>query len=208
MTIDEIIRSRGIKEVVHFTSHGGLLGALHSGAVKSRERLPAEVDLKYIYKPNAAIRKDAAWLDYVNLSISRINIDFFEVSCRWHREEDLWWCILAFDPEIMTHPGVYFATTNNMYTGVSRRTGGEGLARLFDPTIERWWNNTVQRPDGCPEEWTSCIQAEVLYPQEVPIHYLSRVYVENGDDQDEVYAQLHMLGKEHEVVVDPRRFVR
>jgi hypothetical protein len=76
VTIQDIIQARQITEVVHFTTHRGLLGALHSRAVKSRMRLPAEVDLKYIYTPNAEYRKDKAWLDYVNLSISRINCEF------------------------------------------------------------------------------------------------------------------------------------
>lgn len=208
MTIEEIVSNHEIKEVVHFTTHGGLLGALHASAVKSRQQLPADVNLEYIYRPNAVIRKDAAWLDYVNLSISRINIDFFEVSCRWHRAEDLWWCVLAFDPALMMDSGVYFATTNNMYTSVLRGVDAKGLSRLFAPTIERWTGNIVRRQTNCPTEWTTCVQAEVLYPHEVPISYLRRVYVQKEEDQDEVYAQLHMLGIEHDVLIEPNKFLR
>ena len=49
-------------KVVHFTTHTGLLGTLHARAVKSRQRLPSEMDLELIYKPNAFYRKDAEWL--------------------------------------------------------------------------------------------------------------------------------------------------
>lgn len=207
MTIQEIIERRGIIEVVHFTTHRGLLGTLHSRALKSRNRLPREIDLKYIYKPNADTRKDVGWLDYVNLSISHINSAYFSSSCRWHREEDLWWCITAFDPVILTHPNVHFATTNNMYTGVSRGTGPEGLERLFAPRIVRWYRNVVIRAANLPESYTTCEFAEILYPGEVSIDFLRRVYVERGEDQDEVYAQLHMIGVQGiDVVIDPTKF--
>lgn len=207
MTIAKIIASRGITEVVHFTTHTGLLGTLHAKAVKSRQRLPSEMDLELIYKPNAVYRKDAEWLDYVNLSISRINADFFLSSCRWHRVEDLWWCILAFDPVILTHPGVVFATTNNMYTGVCRAPGPAGLERLFSPYTTRWNGNVVSRPPGLPMALTTCIQAEVLYPSELSIQHLRRVYVITENDQDEVHAQLHMIGIEGvDVTVAPSKF--
>lgn len=207
MTIQDVISRRQIVEVVHFTTHRGLLGALHSGALKSRKRLPAEVDLRYIYRPNAEYRKDKAWLDYVNLSISRINTDYFRSSCRWHREEDLWWCIMAFDPIILTHPNVYFATTNNMYTGVVRGSGAEALEQLFGPRILRWHGNSVARALTLPSSSTTCEYAEVLYPGEVAIEFLRRLYVIRGEDQDEVYGQLHMMGVSRvEVIVDSTKF--
>ena len=207
MTINETIVDRNITEVVHFTTHTGLLGSLHARAVKSRQRLPAEVDLELIYKPNAQWRKDTEWLDYVNLSISRINADFFLSSCRWHRAEDLWWCVLAFDPAILTHPGVVFTTTNNMYSGVCRAPGADGFDQLFSPYTTRWSGNVVTRSPDLPDAFTTCIQAEALYPKELSIQYLRRVYVVREDDQDEVCAQLHMIGIEGvDVTVAPSKF--
>jgi hypothetical protein len=209
VTIPEVIQKRKIIEAVHFTTHTGLLGTLHSRALKSRERLPGELDLKYIYKPNADFRKDTAWLDHVNLSISHINSEFFNVSCRWHRARDLWWCILAFDPIILTHEGVYFTTTNNMYTGVTRGTGASGLDRLFGRCIERWTGNTVVRAGDLPDCMTTCVQAEALYPGEVPIKFLKRIYVLTGEDQDEVHAQMNVYDLEGvEVLIDPAKFGR
>lgn len=207
MTIRGIIKRRAVTEVSHFTTHRGLLGSLHSGSVKSRQRLPAEVDLKFIYTPNAIYRKDPAWLDYVNLSISRINVVFFATSCRWHRVEDLWWCIMSFDPEILTHPGVYFATTNNMYTGVVHGTGAAGLESLFAPRVVRYNGNIAVRATQLADNLTTCVQAEALYPGELSVKYLKRVYVETNDDQDEVYAQMHMIGVFGvDVIVDAARF--
>jgi hypothetical protein len=207
VTIRDIIKKRGITEVLHFTTHKGLLGSLHSEAVKSRLRLPAEVNLKFIYTPNAIYRKDAAWLDYVNLSISRINSVFFATSCRWHRAEDLWWCIMSFDPEILTHPGVYLSTTNNMYTGVERAAGAAGLERLFAARIVRYNGNIAVRSARLEDNFTTCEQAEALYPGELSVKYLRRVYVETNEDQDEVYAQMHMVGVFGvDVITDSKRF--
>lgn len=207
MTINEIIEQREITEVLHFTTHRGLLGALHSRVVKSRKRLPADVDLQYIYLPNANFRKDVDWLDYVNLSVSRINIDFFKACCRWHRAEDLWWCIMSFAPVIMTHEGVYFATTNNMYTGVKRGMGAVALESLFAQRVTRWSGNMAVRSLDSPSHFTTCVQAEVLYPGELSVKYLRRIYVIRAEDLDEVHAQLAMTGFQAvEVLLDPERF--
>jgi len=53
MTIDDIVIQRKISEILHFTTNEGLLGILYSGALKSRQCLPQEKQLEYIYKPNA-----------------------------------------------------------------------------------------------------------------------------------------------------------
>ena len=73
-------KSRGITKVVHFTTLKGRVGILASKAVKIRCRLPKNQYLKHVYRPNAAFRKDRDWLDYVNLSIERINDWMFDTS--------------------------------------------------------------------------------------------------------------------------------
>jgi len=207
MTLQDVVASRDISEILHFTPHHGLLGTLHSGFVKSRKRLPSEMDLQHIYKPNAVFRKDKEWLDYVNLSVSSINVDFFRSSCRWHREEDLWWCVLSFDPEILRHKGVVFTTTNNMYTSVRRATGSAGLEAMFAERVERWGGNEVHRRKDALSYQPTCSYAEVLYPQELSTEYLRKIYVQTVQDQDEVYAQLGLVGHaEVNVIVKPSIF--
>ncbi len=190
MTINEIFRQRQITEILHFTTNEGLLGILYSRFIKSRQRLPKEKTLENIYKPNAAFRKDKKWLDYVNLSISRINYQFFDVSAnRWHRDRNIWWCVLSLDPVILSHPGVYFATTNNMYTGVRRNTGAKGLNALFDSSIIQWAGQIVRRNPDLQAKFPTCSQAEVLYPEELPTKFLQRVYVSTGEDHDDICGQ-------------------
>jgi hypothetical protein len=190
MSIDEIIKQRKITEVLHFTTNEGLLGILYTRSVKSRQKLPKEKTLEYIYQPNAVFRKDKYWLDYINLSISRINYQFFDVSAnRWHRDRNIWWCVLSFDPVILSHSGVYFTTTNNMYTGVRRNTGGKGLQMLFDSLIIQWAGQIVRRDSDLPAKFPTCSQAEVLYPGELSTKFLQRVYVSTGEDHDDICGQ-------------------
>ena len=190
MSIDKIIKRRGITEVLHFTTNEGLLGILYTRSVKSRQKLPKEKTLEYIYQPNAVFRKDKDWLNYINLSISRINYQFFDVSAnRWHRDRNVWWCVLSFDPVILFHSGIYFTTTNNMYTGVRRNTGEKGLRALFDSLIIQWAGQIVRRDSDLPAKFPTCFQAEVLYPGELSTKFLQRVYVSTGEDHDDICGQ-------------------
>ena len=109
VTIQEIISDRRIESVLHFTTNRGLVGILANGSLLSRHRLNDDQYLEHVLHVNAANRPEAAanfdksenWLDYVNLSISEINRRFLEVSKRWHNNSDVWWCIFAFDSDIM-----------------------------------------------------------------------------------------------------------
>src|SRR5260370_30941896 len=102
MNLADFVASRGIKEIMHFTTNRGLLGIFATGYVKSRNRLPEESQLEYLFLPNTDYRKDADWIDYLNLSISQVNKRFLAWSRRRTRnDERLFWCILAFDPAIL-----------------------------------------------------------------------------------------------------------
>ena len=195
----EIVRAaeeRDIGDVVHFTTVSGALGVLASRAVMSRRRLPAEQYLEHVYRPNSPIRKDQAWLDYVNLSITRINDWMFEHSVRWHIKDDNPWVVLAFDPVLLGDPGVVFATTNNIYPACRRAEGLDGFLNLFAHSVTgRTYPVTVRhdRTDKQPN-WPTDRQAEVLYPGEVPCEYLRRIDVQREDTIDTMHGILGGLG--------------
>ena len=198
MSIIDIVRQRDIKQVLHFTTNRGLVGILDSGFLKSRKRLEKDQRLEFIFSPNAAFRKDRAWLDYVNLSLTRINSQFFDVSKnRWHRYRDIWWCVLSYDPVILTHEGLYFTTTNNFYSGVRRATGPDGLEVMFGPKIfqyrDRKGDHIALRNDAMSQALPTCMQAEVLYPRQVSTDFLQQIYVATEEDADEVHGQLEAL---------------
>jgi hypothetical protein len=208
MGIEELIAARGIREILHFTTNRGLLGVLATQRVKSRKRLPDDAQLEYLFLPNTEYRKDIAWIDFVNLSVSRVNNRFMNWSRRQPRNERLFWCILAFSPAILLHSGVRFTTTNNIYTGVRRGVLAEDLEALFAPRVHQWGPYYVDRgartTDCCP----TCEQAEVLYPRELSVEYLDRIYVVDHETQDEVHAMIGAVGCfDYDVVVDPLKFI-
>lgn len=215
MTISEEIQRRGIQEVLHFTTNRGIVGTLAMGALCSRHRLSKEQYLEYVLHVNSANRPEAArffdksqnWLDYVNLSISEINRRYFEVSLGWHRDQDIWWGILSFDPCVMTHEGVFFTTTNNSYEPYcDRREGLDGLNLLFQHRVQRKNDWYVQRA-GRAANLPTCEQAEVLYPGAISTDFLRRIYVKEGDQQDRARGWLREFGLPNvEVSINPTKF--
>lgn len=216
MTLAQRILHRGITEVLHFTTNRGVVGTLACQALLSRRKLPENSYLEHVLHPNAKSRpetstyfdKSADWLDYVNLSISELNRRFFLVSERWHADQDVWWAILSFDANIITHEGVYLATTNNGYDLCRRQKGVDGFEALFAPRIGRksptWSVSRGDRPDFLP----TCEQAEVLYPEHVSTEHLRRIYVKTGEHGDCVRGWLRELGPQGvDVVVNTQKFI-
>ena len=194
MTIKHIIMKRGIEEILHFTTNAGVTGILASGALLSRQCLPADKYLEYIYRYNCRDRsRDSGWLDYVNLSITSVNRRLFGISKgKWHSGMDGFWAILSFSPEILMHPGVYFATTNNAYPDVKRNQGPEGLEALFADTISSY-GKMLKRNPTTPNNQPTCPQAEVLYPGKLSINYLRRIYVDSPDHACAIESQFGLF---------------
>ena len=214
MTVQQMISTKNIQSALHFTTNRGLVGILAVEKLLSRDRLEDEQYLEYVLHVNSEQRPEAAadfdkqenWLDYVNLSISEVNVRFLTVSRNWHRNADVWWCILDFGAIIMTHRGVAFATTNNSYALCERNVGGAGLEALFEDRIPLKAGWEVQRGRRAAHLPT-CEQAEILYPGAVSTKYLRRIYVGEDEHRDVVGGWLQEF--EHkgvEVVVSRRKF--
>ena len=221
MSLHEAIAERGITEVLHFTTNRGLIGSLASHSLRSRPLLGEDAYLRHVLQLNAKVRPEESalfdktedWLRYVNLSISEINRRFLDASRNWHTNNDVWWCILAFAPVIMTHNGVWFTTTNNGYDQCQRAQAKDGFDALFVPNIRRKqhgyngnpWN--VQRWKRDPALPT-CEQAEVLYPESLSLKYLTTVYVEKAEHHDIVVGWLEDFNYSNvNVLIQPQKFI-
>jgi hypothetical protein len=69
------------------------------------------------------------------------------------------------------------------------------------------YSTEIRRHEALPHFWTTCEQAEVLYPGELSLDHLQRIYVAKGFDQDDVYGQLAAIGwRDVEVQIAPERF--
>lgn len=205
----EVVRRREIATVFHFTTNIGLIGTFASKALKSRALLDQDLYLEHLFTANNPIRKDPSWVDYVSLSISRINTEHFEYSRRNHLQDDLWWCVVQLDPEVLCHPGVVFVTANNIWPRAIRGTGHKGLDALFAPSVPGKYDAVHRRHDGMSPAWTTCDQAEVLYPAEIPSSYLLQIIVQNDLHAADVEAGLGATGHpDVPITVDAELFVR
>jgi hypothetical protein len=214
-TVAEIVSTRKITEILHFTTNRGFLGSLAAGLLLPRSKLESEQILRHIIFKNAPHRseededfdKTENWIDYVNMSISAINAAMLAYSERWHAGKDISWFVMAFDPVILEHYGVYFSTTNNIYPFTRRATGGGGLDALFASFVPRksgWSASRGRRPPHL----TTCQQAEVLYPKGVPMAHLRAVYTREEGDGDWVHAMLATYNRSDvSVLHDPAKFV-
>ena len=169
--------------------------------------LANEQSLEFILKYNAPYRSDPAWLKYVNLSISRINQSFFDHAGSWHKDPGLFWVIIGIAPEVLTHDGVYFTTTNNIYPACIRGKSSDAFEKLFARKVLGRYSAEILRRTDHPDHWTTCPQAEVLYPGPVPTKYIQSIYVRNESDLSAVYAQMAALGVQpYKVKVAPEKF--
>jgi hypothetical protein len=205
LTVAETVRKRGIVEVVHFTPSRGVLGTLAARAVLSRARIHDEAILEYIARVNANRILDPGYENTVHLSITAINSSFFDVSARWHPDDD--WAVLAFDPVILQDNGVIFCTTNNAYPACSRGRGREGLEALFSPRVLGRYGAPHTRAAGMAANLTTDEQAEVLYPERLSTEFLRAIYVREEDFADQVHAHLGAVNHaDVQVVIAPDRF--
>jgi len=209
LSVSDLIAARGINEVVHFTTNHGCLGTLYTGTLLSRARLQEDEMVRYLFGANAELRRDLSYLDHISLSLEHINAEFYGISAnKWHRNEPIFWCILAFDPIVLTHDDVVFVTTNNIYSSVVRGTGEAGLARLFGDKIHRWHGVPAAiRVPATRSCYPTCFQAEALYPGSLSTEHLQRIYVRSATDQSEIIGFLKAtFHREIDVLVAPEKF--
>ncbi len=111
-----------------------------------------------------------------------------DYSVRQHKEEEgLWWAVLGFDPAVLSHEGVWFTTTNNIYDVVNRGQGPSSLEALFAERVS-WghYGSVLTRNRSIDPAHTTCPQAEVLYPGVLSLEALKVVYVDNEENSDAI----------------------
>jgi hypothetical protein len=206
VSVSERARERGVREILHYTSNKGLMGCVMKGAVLSRERVEADPDVAFIFE-GVWERKDHAWLDYISLSVARINLDLF---CRSRNNfPERWWAILSFSPDILDDEGVWFTTTNNVYEDCCERGQGlTGFEAMYGSLIEwGYYGSRKLRSAAHQDAWPTDRAAEVLYPGTIPLAYLQTVYVPGQKHRRMVNAWTDSFDKpELNVTVGPAEF--
>lgn len=195
--IQRFVAKRGIQEVLHFTTSRGLLGVLDRRQLLSRKRVSEEQRLDSVKLLNCEYRKDPAWVDYINMSISVVNKDMLGYSKGWHDSDGIWWAVLSFAPDILDDDDVWFTTTNNSYESTVRRQHGiGGLRDMYSEPIP-WghYGSTKSRGSTIARNQPTDRQAEVLYPKKLKLSRLIGIYVAEAEHVDQIESWKSTLPK-------------
>lgn len=181
--------SRGVTELLHYTTQRGVHGTIASRALLSRARLDKDEYLEHIREP-VWPRKDPAWVDHISLSVSSINDELFRQS-RLHYPH-LWWAVISLDPVILDDSDVVFTTTNNIFPMVRRAGGVGGFEAMFgDPVYGKY--SSVHTRAGLSACQPTDRAAEVLYPGSIATERVQRVYVVDAEHKRTVLAWCEAL---------------
>lgn len=192
---------RGITRLVHFTPFQNLLGIFEMSGIWSRRRIGAYAKehgdlflLDYI-SWNDQQRYDNR-LDCVNLSIQHINAPLLRRFREKFAECDLW-CVLEVDPVCLQKKGVTFTVGNAASSYVKANGSACGLAGLSAAFAERvitgnsYGLREQTRAGLAPADPTDP-QAEVLFPEEIPLPLIKALVVENEEQLRRVKGAIHM----------------
>lgn len=190
----EVADEREITEVLHFTTEKGVMGSLQAGTLLSRERVQQNEDLAFIFT-SVWPRRDPEWVDYVSLSITRINSSLYQKAAK--HLPDLWWAVMSFSPAILDDPDVVFTTTNNVYDEVCERGEGvDGLEAMFKDRVPYGYYGSVKtRSSSRAKNLPTDLQAEVLYPEGIDLSQLQLIYVGQEQHRSLILAWCDVLGK-------------
>ena len=129
----------------------------------------------------------------------------FHSSTKWHLREDNPWVVLSFHPRILTHPGVVFTTTNNIYPSCRRSEGLAGFRQMFAEIVHGRYSEVHDRTDK-EEAWPTDRQAEILYPGVLSCEHLQRIDVQLEQSLEGIDGLLGALSKNVPVCYAPEVF--
>ena len=202
------ISSRDITELLHFTTNPGLTGIIATEQLLSRSQLSENQYLEHIYRPNSRYRREAPkYWDYINLSVSAINAQFFDICSKgWWRDSEMFWVVLSLRPDVAADSGVLFATGNMGYEGMLPSTGAAAWEGLFADRTYYGFGKYIRRASSLHPRYPTDSQAEVLYPRTLPITAVQRIYVQSDSDAARADSVVGIGQHDIEVVTDPSKF--
>jgi hypothetical protein len=91
---------------------------------------------------------------------------------------------------VLAQEGVLFVTANNIWPRSKRKVGSDGLEALFAQSVDGRYSSVHNRTEDMSDAWSTCDQAEALYPLEIPSSYLRCIYVRTDHHAADVEAGL------------------
>ena len=178
----DVIEKRGIEYLIHFTTTSNLSSILENRELMSRKILESN-DLAFdIIDPN---RYDDI-KQYINLSLSGPNTEMFKAKRRDYKDRN--WCVLKIDPKHIYDRETRFSYHNAAHT-VKLQDGISGdlsqFKKLFkqklDITNSYGTLNVVTRDTQLLPKYPTCVQAEILVKDSIPLESILEVCFESKE---------------------------
>ena len=186
------IKERGIEYLIHFTTTSNLSSILENGKLMSREILESN-DLAFDIIDSH--RYDDL-KQYINLSLSGPNTEMFKAKRRDYKDRN--WCVLKIDPKHIYDRETRFSYHNAAHT-VKLQDGISGdlsqFKKLFkqklDITNSYGTLNVVTRDTQLLPKYPTCVQAEILVKDSIPLESILEVCFESKEKMEEAKAAMH-----------------
>lgn len=194
--IRAFVQLRGIQRVLHLTRIENLPGIIEAQGILSRQSLDGW-DTARRFKRFDMDRLDGRRA-HVNCSISYYNMQMFYGLV--HKERiPIALCVIK--PDCLWHPDTLFSPINAATNAGARvRSGLAGLQSLFaERVIDK---KGAQTREMKPSELPTCIQAEVLVYDRVPLNDIMEILVQDSLGKQKVRA----AGWDGLILVSPQDF--
>ena len=163
---DYLVNERKVKEFVHFTSISNLINICKKGIITRHQLDNDKVDFDF----NDKDRFDGK--DRINLSITNPNINLFYKFRKQYPNKT--YIVLAIVPEILKdlhNKDCYFTSTNAASAAVQEAI----VEELFSGERE-----------GLPSDCTTDNQSEFVIKKNISSKYITKVYVKDENDKNQV----------------------
>ena len=175
-----IIASRGIKELIHFTNISNLETIIKYGILPRKE-----VDRRI---PTASVNDMNRYDTYTNATCLSVSFPNYKMFYKYQNEDkDARWAVLSLKPELLTNFDVkyFFFYKENAAKNESSRCS---FAEMFGSS------------NGCDPEDP---QAEILAFGVIPPKYIQRIYVQTQEDKNNLERR---IGRNIDIEVNAKYF--
>lgn len=185
MSMYEILASRGVTRLCHFTKLKGLTHIL-----SSEEGILASSSIRSDIKDVTDTERYDGELEHICCSVEYPNSWFLDRAKRENRDKIFReWCVLYLDLNILNIREAKCCPCN-----ASTQHGryiGNSVEELFADTVscKRTYERTERMLDCCPTDG----QAEILIKDNIPRKYIAGIAVVNQEEAEGVYAMMKTL---------------
>lgn len=197
MNIEEEVKKRGIKNLIHFTPTINLMSIIEQKALISRAGLES-LDIEKFDVPDYVQFTDSIRYDdknYINLSITTSNKFLFKrFRERTQHDPTILWCVLLIKTEPLYWQDTLFSVTNAA-SRAAQRYGINGDVETFKKMFsnELMTKQKISRKTNYPENQTTDFQAEVLVKDKLPMFCIEKVCFPDEESKAATLAAFSFL---------------